>query len=62
MNGIGGGGVMVVFLDGGGGGTVDYGMQSPGLAKDDMYELEDELVPPAVDSNRLSRRFLLPRR
>ena len=33
MNGIGGGGVMVIFLDGGGGGTVDYGMQSPGLAR-----------------------------
>ena len=60
MNGIGGGGVMVVFLDGGGGGTVDYGMQSPGLARDDMYELEDELVSPAVDSNRLSRRFSYP--
>ena len=60
MNGIGGGGMMVVFLDGGGGGTVDYGMQSPGLARDDMYELEDELVPPAVDSNRLSRRFSYP--
>ena len=60
MNGIGGGGMMVVFLDGGGGGTVDYGMQSPGLARGDMYELEDELVPPAVDSNRLSRRFSYP--
>ena len=60
MNGIGGGGMMVVFLDGGGGGTVDYGMQSPGLARDDMYELEDELVSPAVDSNRLSRRFSYP--
>ena len=60
MNGIGGGGVMVVFLDGGGGGTVDYGMQSPGLARSDMYELEDELVPPEVNSNRLSRRFSYP--
>ncbi len=60
MNGIGGGGVMVVFLDGGGGGTVDYGMQSPGLARGDMYELEDELVPPEVNSNRLSRRYSYP--
>ena len=60
MNGIGGGGVMVVFLDGGGGGTVDYGMQSPGLARGDMYELEDELVPPEVNSNRLSRQYSYP--
>ena len=60
MNGIGGGGVMVVFLDGGGGGTVDYGMQSPGLARPDMYELEDGLVPPSVESLRLSRRYSYP--
>ena len=62
MNGIGGGGVMVVFLDGGGGGTVDYGMQSPGLARPDMYELEDGLVPPSVDSLPAVTPFLLPRR
>ena len=60
MNGIGGGGVMVVHLDGGGGGTVDYGMQSPGLARADMYALEDELVPAAVESIRLSRQFSYP--
>ncbi len=60
MNGIGGGGVMVVHLDGGGGGTVDYGMQAPGSARGDMYELEDELVPPDVKSIRLSRRFSYP--
>ena len=60
MNGIGGGGVMVVHLDGGGGGTVDYGMQSPGLARGDMYELEDELVPASVESIRLSRKFSYP--
>ena len=60
MNGIGGGGVMVVHLDGGGGGTVDYGMQSPGLARGDMYELEDELVPATVESLRLSRKFSYP--
>ena len=60
MNGIGGGGVMVVHLDGGGGGTVDYGMQSPGLARGDMFELEDELVPATVESLRLSRKFSYP--
>jgi gamma-glutamyltranspeptidase / glutathione hydrolase len=51
-NGIGGGGVMTVHLDGGGGGTVDFGMQAPGLAHADMYELEDE-----QDVQGPSRRF-----
>ncbi len=45
-NGIGGGGVMTVHLDGdkngSTGGTVDFGMQTPGLAHADMYELEAE--------------------
>jgi gamma-glutamyltranspeptidase/glutathione hydrolase len=36
-NGIGGGGVMTVHLEGGGGGTVDFGMQAPGLAHSEMY-------------------------
>lgn len=51
-NGIGGGGVMTVHLDGGGGGTVDFGMQAPGLARADMYELEDSL-----DVQDPSRRY-----
>lgn len=51
-NGIGGGGVMTVHLDGGGGGTVDFGMQAPGLAHADMYELDDE-----QDVQGPSRRF-----
>lgn len=53
-NGIGGGGVMTVHLEGSGGGTVDFGMQAPGLARDDMYELEDE-----QDVQGSSRRFSL---
>ena len=43
-NGIGGGGLMVVHLDGGGGGTIDFGMQAPGLSQPEMFELEDTLV------------------
>jgi gamma-glutamyltranspeptidase/glutathione hydrolase len=41
-NGIGGGGLMTVHLEGGGGGSIDFGMQAPGLAHADIYELEDE--------------------
>lgn len=51
-NGIGGGGVMTVHLEGGRGGTVDFGMQAPGLAHADMYELEDDL-----DVQGVSRRY-----
>ena len=51
-NGIGGGGVMTVHLEGGGGGTVDFGMQAPGSARADMYELDDE-----QDVQGPSRRF-----
>ncbi len=51
-NGVGGGGVMTVHLDGGGGGTVDFGMQAPGAARADMYELEEE-----QDVQGPSRRF-----
>ncbi len=60
MNGIGGGGLMVVHLDGADGGTVNYGMQAPGMARGDMYELEDQLAPLDVNSIRLSRRFSYP--
>lgn len=51
-NGIGGGGLMVVHLDGGGGGAIDFGMQAPGLAHPEMFELEDTLAV-----QRVSRRF-----
>lgn len=51
-NGIGGGGVMVVHMDDGTGGAVDFGMQAPGLAHAEMYELEDTL-----DVQGPSRRF-----
>ena len=43
---------MVVHLDGGGGGTIDFGMQAPGLSRPEMFELEDVL-----DVQGASRRF-----
>lgn len=55
-NGIGGGGMMVVHLESGGGGAIDFGMQAPGSAHPEMYELENEL---AVDGP--SRRFSFPK-
>ena len=54
-NGVGGGGVMTVHLDGGGGGAIDFGMQAPGLARPDMYELDHG--PNGLDVQGHSRRF-----
>jgi gamma-glutamyltranspeptidase/glutathione hydrolase len=55
-NGIGGGGLMTVHLDGDKagdtGGTIDFGMQAPGLAHAEMYELENE-----QDVQEPSRRY-----
>lgn len=51
-NGIGGGGLMTVHFDGGDCGTIDFGMQAPGLAHAEMYDLEDE-----QDVQGPSRRF-----
>jgi len=59
MNGIGGGGVMVVHT-GDGGGAVDYGMQVPAAATPDMFEPEDRLEPTTVDGHRYARRFAYP--
>ncbi len=55
-NGIGGGGVMVVHLADGQGGVIDFGMQAPGSAHPEMYELESQLVVDGV-----SRRFSFPK-
>ena len=55
-NGIGGGGIMTVHLEGGGGGVVDFGMQAPGLAHSEMYELDGGL-----DVMGPSRRFSWPK-
>ena len=61
MNGIGGGGLIVVHMEGGGGGAIDYGMQVPALAGPDTYELDDFLEPPATASQRYAHRFSYPR-
>ena len=58
-NGVGGGGVMIVHLDGGGGGSIDFGMQAPGLAHAEMFELETG--PGALDIQGSSRRFSWPK-
>ena len=58
-NGVGGGGVMIVHLDGGGGGSIDFGMQAPGLAHAEMFELETG--PGALDIQGPSRRFSWPK-
>ena len=54
--GVGGGGLMTVHLDGdkagGTGGTIDFGMQAPGLVHAEMYELENE-----QDVQGSSRRY-----
>lgn len=44
-NGIGGGGVMVFHPSNGQPSAIDYGMQLPGLATPDMYELETDSSP-----------------
>ncbi len=54
MNGIGGGGVMIVHMADGSGGAVDYGMRAPGAATADMYELDGR-----EDHGASSRRFSL---
>ena len=38
MNGIGGGGLMTVYMAAGGGGAIDYGMQAPARATTDEYK------------------------
>ena len=58
-NGVGGGGVMTVHLDGGGGGSIDFGMQAPGLAHADMYELDPGAD--GLDVQGPSRRFSWPK-
>ena len=58
-NGIGGGGVMIVHIDGGDGGSIDFGMQAPGLAHANMYEVETG--PEGLDVQGPSRRFSWPK-
>lgn len=50
-NGIGGGGLMVFHPSHGQPSAIDYGMQLPGLATADMYELEGESAPQGFSSS-----------
>ncbi len=54
-NGIGGGGLIVVKMAGESAKGIDYGMQLPGLAEPDMYELED-----STGGQGYSRSFSVP--
>ncbi len=54
-SGIGGGGVMVVRLDEREGGAINFTMQAPALAGEDMYVLEEKRK-----INPVSRRFSFP--
>ena len=59
MNGIGGGGVMVVRTADGPA-AIDYGMKVPSAATPDMFELEDRFETPSANAHRYSRRFAYP--
>lgn len=61
MNGIGGGGQMIVRLADGVEGTVDYGMRAPLTASEDMYELLDEPEALRTGSLRFSTRYNWPK-
>lgn len=60
MNGIGGGGQMIVRLGGGTEGAVDYGMKAPLAASDDMYELLPEPEALGAGTLRFSTRYNWP--
>ena len=60
MNGIGGGGQMIVRLGGGTEGAVDYGMKAPLAASDDMYELGPEPEALGAGTLRFSSRYNWP--
>ncbi len=60
MNGIGGGGQMIVRLGGGTEGAVDYGMKAPLAASDDMYELLPEPEAIGAGTLRFSSRYNWP--
>ena len=61
MNGIGGGGLMTVYMAAGGGGAIDYGMQAPARATTDEYPLEGGMESMNTGSSRYSRNFAWPK-
>jgi gamma-glutamyltranspeptidase/glutathione hydrolase len=60
MNGIGGGGQMIIRDPGGHFSCVDYGMVAPQGATDDMYKLSGEMEPMGAATMRLSSRYTWP--
>jgi gamma-glutamyltranspeptidase/glutathione hydrolase len=60
MNGIGGGGQMIVRLGNGAKGAVDYGMKAPLTASDDMYEVLPEPEALGTGTLRFSSRYNWP--
>ena len=61
MNGIGGGGLMTVYMAAGGGGSIDYGMQAPGAATTDEFPLEGGTEGMDTGSSRYSRNYAWPK-
>jgi len=60
MNGVGGGGVMIVRHASGETGAIDFGMRAASGARPDMYELEDQRDRPRAGDVRFSRQFAWP--
>ena len=60
MNGIGGGGQMVIRMGDGSVGAVDYGVRASGDASDDMYELIEGQEPLGPATLRVSSRYNWP--
>ncbi|MSQ09298.1 MAG: gamma-glutamyltransferase [Dehalococcoidia bacterium] len=61
MNGLGGGGQMVIHLAEGDPAVVYYGMMAPALARPDMYELEPGAAYAGEISLQYSRSFAWPK-
>ncbi|NQW17307.1 MAG: gamma-glutamyltransferase [Chloroflexi bacterium] len=61
MNGIGGGGQMIIRDPGGNFSSVDYGMVCPQGASEDMYQLSGEREPMGPATMRLSSRYTWPK-
>lgn len=60
MNGVGGGGMLVVRFASGEAGSVDFGMRAAAAARPDMYELEGGTDRPDAGGLRFSRNYAWP--
>lgn len=61
MNGVGGGGVMILRLASGETAAVDFGMRAAAGTRPDMYTLEDQRDTPSAGDVRFSRQFAWPK-